>query len=157
MNWLGALLVAVALVAIAVAIGVAARAMSGHVRSERSTTATGSAAHGPSKPDDALGIPQRELGRAATLLQFSTEFCSRCPGTARQLAAIASEYEGVRHVEVDVTNRADLVDRFRVLQTPTTLILGADAAPTARIGGTPRGHEVREQLDRLTRSDRVPR
>jgi thiol-disulfide isomerase/thioredoxin len=156
MNWLGALLAAVALVAVAVAIGVAARSMSGRVRRQRPTSAGAVSSDSPTVAD-ALGISEHELGRRATLVQFSTEFCSRCPGTARQLSDISSEYEGVRHIEVDVTNRADLADRFRILQTPTTLILGADGTATARIGGAPRGGELRDQLDRLTRSDRVPR
>lgn len=161
MNWLGALLVAVALVALAVGVGVAGRALGGrvrHVRRERGReTVAGPRAGASAATADVLGISHRELGRRATLVQLSTEFCSRCPSAARQLASIADEYDGVRHVEVDITNRADLADRFRVLQTPTTLILGADGTSAARIGGVPRGHEVRDLLDRLTRSHRVTR
>jgi len=154
MNWLGALLVGGALLVLAVAIGVAWSVTSGRVR--RLDPGSSPASTEARATTDALGISGDELGARATLVQLSTEFCSRCPGAARQLTRIAAEYEGVRHVEVDITNRADLADRFRVLQTPTTLILDADGVSTARIGGAPRSHEVREQLDRLTRSDRVP-
>ncbi len=92
----------------------------------------------PPRPSDSTADA---LGAAATLVQFSTAYCSRCPSTARQLAAIAADYAGVRHVEVDLTGRPDLADRFHVLQTPTTLILDARGAATARIGGVPRAHD----------------
>jgi thiol-disulfide isomerase/thioredoxin len=103
-----------------------------------------------------LDLDAATLGDRATLVQFSTEFCTGCRPTARQLAAVAGEYDGVRHVEIDLTHRADLAARFAVLQTPTTLILGADGAPTARIGGVPRLGAVRHHLDTLTRRTRVP-
>ncbi len=35
------------------------------------------------------------LGELATLLQFSTELCARCPGVHRTLAAVADEHPGV--------------------------------------------------------------
>lgn len=95
------------------------------------------------------------FGQSATLLQFSTEFCSRCPGTARALRSIAAEHEGVEHVDIDLTHRADLATTFRVSQTPTTLILDADGIVRARIGGAPRPDTVREQLDLISRSSHV--
>ena len=52
----------------------------------------------------------------------------------------------MRHVEVDLTQRADLADRFRVTQTPTTLLLDADGTVRARIGGAP-APRVRVELD----------
>ncbi len=103
----------------------------------------------------ALELDADALGDRATLVQFSTEYCSRCPSTARQLTAVVGDYDGVRHVEIDLTHRADLAARFAVLQTPTTLILGADGTPTARIGGVPRLGAVRRHLDTLTGSARV--
>ncbi|WP_344047611.1 thioredoxin family protein, partial [Microbacterium terricola] len=63
------------------------------------------------------------LGETATLLQFSTELCARCPGVHRTLAAIADGRDGVRHLDVDLTHRPDIAKHFHVLQTPTTLIL----------------------------------
>ncbi|MCI2958307.1 thioredoxin family protein [Agromyces atrinae] len=95
------------------------------------------------------------FGRSATLVQFSTEFCSRCPGTARALGSIAAEREGVDHIDVDLTHRADLASAFRVTQTPTTLIVDGDGIVRARIGGPPRPDAVREQLDLISRSSHV--
>lgn len=89
------------------------------------------------------------LGEVATLLQFSTEMCARCPGVHRTLAAIADDHEGVRHLDVDLTHRPDIAKHFHVLQTPTTLVLDRDGVVRTRFGGTP-GRDVLElELNRL--------
>jgi thiol-disulfide isomerase/thioredoxin len=139
MDWLPALLAVVALPAGAAAVGLAWRSRTGRVRPAHDDGATRD-----------LGLAPDALGDAATLVQFSTTYCSRCPSTARQLESIAHDYAGVRHVEVDLTHRPEVADRFHVLQTPTTLILDARGALTARIAGVPRAHDVRDRLDELT-------
>ena len=83
------------------------------------------------------------LGAQATLLQFSTELCSRCPGVHRVLSDIAERHEGVLHLDVDLTHRPDIARHFRVLQTPTTLILARHGVARTRIGGVP-GRDVLE-------------
>lgn len=89
------------------------------------------------------------LGETATLLQFSTELCSRCPGVHRTLESLASEHVGVRHLDIDVTNRPDIAKHFHVLQTPTTLILDRDGVVQTRFGGAPSRSVVELELHRL--------
>lgn len=144
MDWPAALIAGLALLAAATAVGLAWKASTGRVR----RTAT-SAAETPGLAA-ALDLDAGELGDRATLVQFSSEYCGGCRPTARQLSAVAADYDGVRHVEIDLTHRADLAARFAVLQTPTTLILGADGALTGRIGGVPRPAAVRRHLDTVT-------
>lgn len=91
------------------------------------------------------------LGDAATLLQFSTDMCARCPGVHRLLAGIADETPGVLHLDVDLTRRPDIASHFHVLQTPTTLVLDSRGAVQARIGGVPRRDVVELELRRLTK------
>ena len=157
MDWLAALIAGLALPTAATALGFAWKARTGRLHAARAAGAAGAA--GAASPRDetveALELGRAALGSAATLVQFSTEYCSRCPSTARQLTGLAAEYDGVRHVEVDLTHRADLAERFRVLQTPTTLILDADGVQTARVGGVPRLGAVRDHLDALTGRTRV--
>ncbi|MFB2555911.1 TlpA family protein disulfide reductase [Herbiconiux liangxiaofengii] len=88
-------------------------------------------------------------GARATLVQFSTEFCSGCPGTRRVLQELASRLDGVAHLDVDVTHRADLVRRFSILQTPTTLILDRDGIVRTRIGGVVRRGVIERRLEEL--------
>lgn len=101
--------------------------------------------------------PQRfggeALGERATLLQFSTEMCSRCPGVHRTLDAIAGAHEGVIHLDVDLTHRPDIAKHFHVLQTPTTLILDRDGVIQTRFGGTPSRNAVELELARVTAED----
>jgi thiol-disulfide isomerase/thioredoxin len=172
MDWTTGLIAGLTLLGVASAAGLVWKASTGRLR-QVSAPAPASqlapqpgrppAAPAPLHPHDAsapgpgaaaaaleLDLDADELGDRATLVQFSTEFCTGCRPTARQLAVVASEYDGVRHVEIDLTHRADLAARFAVLQTPTTLILGADGALTARIGGVPRVRSVRHHLDTLT-------
>ena len=92
------------------------------------------------------GVP---LGERATLLQFSTEVCAPCRATARVLGELADSTDAVAHVDLDVTHRPDLAARYRVLQTPTTLILDRDGAVRARIGGAVRRDLVVAELDRV--------
>jgi len=143
MDWLPAIIAGIGLPAAATAIGLVWRARTGRLRET-------AAAAGDTTDAAALDLGPGSLGSAATLVQFSTEYCSRCPSTARQLAGVAANYDGVRHVEVDLTHRVDLADRFHVVQTPTTLILDARGVASARIGGVPRLDSVRDHLDRLT-------
>lgn len=90
------------------------------------------------------------LGRTATLLQFSTELCSRCPGVHRTLAAVADSREGVAHLDIDVTHRPDIAKHFHILQTPTTLVLDSAGIVQTRFGGVPNRDVLELELSRLT-------
>jgi thiol-disulfide isomerase/thioredoxin len=117
------------LVALATALGLLWRAAQGRVG-----TATG-------RIDDV------ELGGRATLLQLSSEVCAPCRATARILGDLGDDE--VRHVEVDIVDRPDLVSRFNVLQTPTTLILDRHGVVRARIGGAVRRDLVIRELEKV--------
>ncbi|MCZ0708885.1 thioredoxin family protein [Microbacterium paraoxydans] len=86
------------------------------------------------EPADAAGAA---FGPSATLVQFSTEMCTRCPQVRRLLGAYAAETTGLAHIEVDLTHRPDLSARYRVLQTPTTFLVDASGVVRARFGGVP--------------------
>lgn len=98
--------------------------------------------------------PQRlgadTLGETATLLQFSTEMCAKCPGVHRLLSDVARDRDGVRHLDIDVTHRPDIAKHFHILQTPTTLVLDRDGAVQTRIGGAPSREVLELELTRLT-------
>lgn len=142
MDSLTALTVVAALVTAATALGLAWRARQGRIATVAGVVIT--------PADVASASP---FGQAATLLQFSTELCARCPGTARLLAGVAGSRPGVAHLDVDLTHRADLANRFGVMQTPTTLILDGAGQVRFRIGGVPHGAGVARHLDDLTGSD----
>lgn len=90
-----------------------------------------------------------QLGTEGTLLQFSSTVCSACAATRRILGEISTENPTLTHVEVNVVDRPDLVDRFGILQTPTTLILDSSGVPVSRIGGGVRREVVLAELGRV--------
>ena len=79
-----------------------------------------------------------ELGSRVTLLQFSTSVCQPCRVTRGVLAQIATEVDGVRHVEIDAEVRLDLVRRLNVLRTPTVFVLDEAGRVVNRVSGAPR-------------------
>ncbi|MFS0733382.1 thioredoxin family protein [Microbacterium sp. 1P10UB] len=111
--------------------------------------------HLPHEVVDAQRLGADGLGETATLLQFSTEICARCPGVHRQLAAVAAAHDGVRHLDVDLTHRPDLARHFHVMQTPTTLILDRHGVIRTRFGGVPNPDVIELELAGLdgSRSD----
>ncbi|MER7798118.1 thioredoxin family protein [Microbacterium sp. NPDC096154] len=146
MDPVAALILIAAVMLTAMAIGLVLRRREGRAR----------AARGPAAVDPAgLDLAGAAFGERATLLQFSTEYCARCPAARRVLGRIAGEHEGVAHVDVDLTHRPDLTRRFGVLQTPTTLVVDAHGAVRARIGGAPRVHDVERELERILEDSRV--
>lgn len=98
---------------------------------------------------DPARLGAESLGDAATLLQFSTEMCSRCPGVHRTLAAVADAREGVRHLDIDLTHRPDIAKHFHILQTPTTLVLDSQGVVQTRFGGVPNRDVLELELNRL--------
>lgn len=77
----------------------------------------------------------RRLAPTATVVQFSTEFCSRCPAVRRSLSDLAARHDDVTFADVDLTHRLDVARRFDVLQTPTVLVVDAKGTVTARFTG----------------------
>ena len=93
-----------------------------------------------------LGAP---LGERATLVQFSTEYCTYCGPTRQLLTEVAGEQHGVAFVEIDAAERMDLTKRLRVLATPTVLLLGPGGAIESRASGKPRQSELRTAVGQV--------
>ncbi|REJ06137.1 thioredoxin [Microbacterium bovistercoris] len=91
------------------------------------------------------------LAPRATLVQFSTELCARCPQVRRMLGQVADAHDGVVHTEVDLTHRTDLASKYHVLQTPTTFLVDAAGVVRARFNGVPRRADVEEALGAFPR------
>lgn len=112
---------------------------------------------GRARSTDALGADDlaaaEEYGTTATLVQFSTPTCARCPATRRQLDVLADRHTGVRRIEVDLAERPDLAERFDVMQTPTVLLLDAQRTVRTRFGGPPRPAELAAALDSVLTAD----
>lgn len=94
--------------------------------------------------------PDAVAGRRATLVQFSTPVCAACQPTRVMLGEFADGTGGdIVHLDIDVTQRPDLLSRFSLLQSPTTLLLDGNGQVLARITGVPVRAELQQRLDRL--------
>ncbi|MFD3442376.1 TlpA family protein disulfide reductase [Streptomyces sp. NPDC058685] len=89
-----------------------------------------------------------ELGRRATLVQFSSAFCQPCRATRRTLADVAGMIDGVTHVEIDAEERLTLVRELGILKTPTVLVLDSTGQIVTRAAGQPRKADVINALGR---------
>jgi thiol-disulfide isomerase/thioredoxin len=128
--------VAVAALVVSVAVGLVWRSRNGLMRAAR-TDREGTEVERLGEAE--LGT---SLGERATLLQFSSAFCSPCRATRRLLAEVTDLVDGVRHVELDAESHLDLVRRLNVLRTPTVFVLDANGDVVRRGSGLPRKADI---------------
>ncbi len=84
----------------------------------------------------------QELGERATLLQFSSAFCTPCRATRVVLGDVAGQVSGVVHIEVDAESHLELVRQLDITRTPTVLVLDATGRIRTRATGAPRKADV---------------
>ena len=125
MSLVGALAIAAAVVLVAALAGILLRSRDGR----RSSA--------PELRVAAEDIAPAAFAPVATLVQFSTEVCARCPQVRRMLRDVADGYEQVEHAEIDLTHRPDLATRYGVLQTPTVFVVDDAGEVRARFHGVP--------------------
>jgi thiol-disulfide isomerase/thioredoxin len=144
MSVVGGLIVLVVVLAAASAAGFGLRQRQGRFQQQKSKSSAGGTGRADSPPAPSsdtvltaadLGAP---LGERATLVQFSTEFCTYCGPTRELLAEVARDRDGVAFVEIDAARRMDLTRRLRVMSTPTVLVLDWGGAIARRTSGQPR-------------------
>jgi thiol-disulfide isomerase/thioredoxin len=92
------------------------------------------------------GKPVTKFGQKVTFLQFSSEFCAACRQTAKLYSELESVHPEILHIEVDITNRTDLANKFNILQTPTTLVLDSRGRVTSRIGGAVKQQTIEDEI-----------
>jgi thiol-disulfide isomerase/thioredoxin len=128
-----------AIVCVAVLVATGAFGMFWKSRNGRIKASSGPAEDGEILTEGELGGP---LGGRATLVQFSTAFCSPCRATRVVLADVARQVDGVAHVEIDAESHLDLVRKLDIRRTPTVLVLGPDGRIAQRGSGQPRKADI---------------
>ncbi|GAB3485771.1 TlpA family protein disulfide reductase [Amycolatopsis cihanbeyliensis] len=114
--------------------------------------AAGAALHARNGRVTAARQPERELpGPVAealgaedpvTLVQLSTTFCAPCRHARAVLSTLAERTEGLRHVDLDITQRPEVAQRLGVWRTPTTLALDPGGRELMRVHGVPRSADL---------------
>ena len=135
-------IIVVALLAAATTAGLIWRARTGRAKSVSGGEVIDLAELGAIKN----GLPVTKFGKKATFLQFSSEFCTMCKQTARLYGELEKIHDDVLHIEVDITDRLDLANKFNILQTPTTLVLDSHGRVTSRIGGAVKQQTIEDEI-----------
>lgn len=82
------------------------------------------------------------LGSRATLVQFSSAFCTPCRATRTLLENVVADILEVNHVEIDAEANLELVRKLNIKSTPTTLILDGLGNEVGRAVGAPKRDQV---------------
>ncbi len=83
-----------------------------------------------------------ELGSRATMVQFSSSFCTPCRATHALLEQMVISIPDVRHILIDVESHLELVREFDIRSTPTTLFINGAGVEVGRATGTPKRDQV---------------
>jgi len=87
-------------------------------------------------------------GKRATILQFSTTFCSSCRAAKALIKEVVKDEADISYYEVDAESNLELVRKVDVRSTPTTLFLDSSGFEIARATGKPK----RDQLIKVVAS-----
>jgi thiol-disulfide isomerase/thioredoxin len=105
------------------------------------------------KEKKGLQISENEIGTSlgdrATVLQFSTTFCSSCRAAKVLISDVVSKRSDVKYVEIDAESNLELVRRLDIRSTPTTLFLDKKGSEIARAVGAPKRDQITSAINRL--------
>lgn len=89
------------------------------------------------------------LGTRATLVQFSSAFCTPCRATRSLLDNVVASIYDVNHLEIDAETNLELVRKLDIRSTPTTLILNSQGIEVGRAVGAPKRDQVLAALSAI--------
>jgi len=97
-------------------------------------------------PKLTAAIVGKELGARATMVQFSSAFCTPCRATKVLLEDMVKTMTDVRYAHIDAESHLELVRELNILSTPTTLFLNGAGVEVGRAMGTPKRAQVHAAL-----------
>jgi len=95
---------------------------------------------------DVLGQP---LGARATMVQFSSAFCTPCRATHSLLSQMVLSMKDVKHIQIDAESHLELVRELDIRSTPTTLFINSEGIEVGRAAGTPKRDQVLAALEHI--------
>jgi thioredoxin-like negative regulator of GroEL len=82
------------------------------------------------------------LGSRATLVQFSSAFCSPCRATRALIEDVTAGMSDVVYVDIDAEAHLELVRQLDIRSTPTTLFVDRNGLEVGRAMGAPKRDQV---------------
>ena len=89
-----------------------------------------------------------KYGKRATVVIFSTTFCSECRSAKALISDVTSTLSDISYIEIDAESNLELVRRVDIRSTPTTIFLDKAGFEIARATGAPK----RDQLIKVITS-----
>ena len=89
------------------------------------------------------------FGSRATVIQFSTTFCSSCRAAKALISDVVSKQSDVKYVEIDAESNLELVRKLDIRSTPTTVFVDKKGFEIARAVGAPKRDQVTAAINRL--------
>ena len=100
-------------------------------------------------PKLTAAIVGTELGSRATMVQFSSAFCTPCRATKALLEDMVKTMPDVRYAHIDAESHLELVRRLDIRSTPTTLFLNGAGIEVGRAMGTPNRAQVHAAISAI--------
>ena len=100
-------------------------------------------------PKLTAAIVGSELGSRATMVQFSSAFCTPCRATKALLEDMVKTMPDVRYAHIDAESNLELVRKLDIRSTPTTLFLNGDGIEVGRAMGTPKRSQVLDAVNAI--------
>ena len=88
-------------------------------------------------------------GSRATILQFSTTFCTQCRAAKSLISDVIKNQSDISYIEIDAESNLELVRRVGIKSTPTTLFLDKGGFEIARATGAPKRDQLIKVLSAL--------
>ena len=100
-------------------------------------------------PTLTAAIVGTELGARATMVQFSSAFCTPCRATKALLEDMVKTMTDVRYAHIDAESHLELVRELNILSTPTTLFLDSRGHEVGRAMGAPKRDQVLKAISAI--------
>ena len=84
----------------------------------------------------------KKYGKRATVVIFSTTFCSECRSAKALISDVTSTLSDISYIEIDAESNLELVRKVDIRSTPTAIFLDKAGFEIARATGAPK----RDQL-----------
>ena len=91
---------------------------------------------------------EKKYGKRATVVIFSTTFCSECRAAKALISDVTSTLSDISYIEIDAESNLELVRKVDIRSTPTTIFLDKAGFEIARATGAPK----RDQLIKVITS-----
>jgi thiol-disulfide isomerase/thioredoxin len=97
-------------------------------------------------PTLTAAIVGTELGSRATMVQFSSAFCTPCRATKVLLEDMVKTMPDVRYAHIDAESHLELVRKLDIRSTPTTVFLNGAGVEVGRAMGPPKRAPVQAAI-----------